>query len=355
MGLARERLDALVSAAIHAPARLPYLCKSLARGNPALREWCRRTLDQGFQPVVICRLERLGDVVACTPVARHLKVKLGAKTRIAWVCASDYAFLLHGNPDIDEVFIEPCLTTWWVARSRLPPAIIVVELFLDTDRCCWTGLRMKQRSSGITTHNYYGERRSLLSAYSGAAGYPTPDDLPRLTVFEQERFEALDSRPKKEKRLAVHFFSRNKERSWNAESAACFCRTAAAHGWKIVELGKEQVVASRLAQVRSPPPAGGLNGQLSALARADLFVGVDSGFAHCANALRIPALVLLGQFRSFPDYFPYSGNHAHSDSWRCLRSGGSMEGMSAETVWKDFDDFASMVARIPGPVRAETT
>lgn len=68
MGLARERLDALVSAAIHAPERLPYL-------------W----------------------------------------TKIAWVCASDYAFLLHGNPDIDEDFVEPCLTTWWIARSRLPP------------------------------------------------------------------------------------------------------------------------------------------------------------------------------------------------------------------------------------------
>lgn len=78
------------------------------------------------------------------------------------------------------------------------------------------------------------------------------------------------------------------------------------------------------------------------------------GFAHCTNALGIPALVLLRDFRSFPDYFPYSGNHARSDLWRCLRSRGSMEGLSVDTVWTEFDDFSNKIAGIPGPVPAET-
>jgi ADP-heptose:LPS heptosyltransferase len=37
---------------------------------------------------------------------------------------------------------------------------------------------------------------------------------------------------------------------------------------------------------------------------AVLFIGVDSGFAHVANALAIPSVLLLGRYRNFDSYLP---------------------------------------------------
>jgi heptosyltransferase-3 len=41
--------------------------------------------------------------------------------------------------------------------------------------------------------------------------------------------------------------------------------------------------------------------------RAALFVGIDSGPAHVANAVGTPGVILLGAYRDFGRYMPYSG------------------------------------------------
>jgi heptosyltransferase-3 len=52
---------------------------------------------------------------------------------------------------------------------------------------------------------------------------------------------------------------------------------------------------------------GSLKAYAALIANAALFVGVDSGFAHVANALRVRGVIILGAYRKFPNYFPYSG------------------------------------------------
>ena len=53
---------------------------------------------------------------------------------------------------------------------------------------------------------------------------------------------------------------------------------------------------------------------------AKIFVGVDSGFSHMANAFQIPSIILLGRYTFFDTYFPYSGGFAHSDNFKCVRA-----------------------------------
>ncbi|MCP6657752.1 hypothetical protein NL521_27855, partial [Klebsiella pneumoniae] len=59
-----------------------------------------------------------------------------------------------------------------------------------------------------------------------------------------------------------------------------------------------------------------LCGKLSLLETAEvirgskLFVGIDSGPAHIANAVGTYGIILLGQYRAFNCYQPYSGAFA---------------------------------------------
>lgn len=41
------------------------------------------------------------------------------------------------------------------------------------------------------------------------------------------------------------------------------------------------------------------------MSEAKLFLGVDSGFSHVANALDIRSIFLLGKFRTFKTYKPW--------------------------------------------------
>ena len=332
MSLARERLGALSNALLGLPRNLPRLAARFLHPDLALRDWCRDRLAAGELPVAICRIERLGDIVATTAVASHLRRSLGPGVRIAWVCAAEYVPVLEGNPDIDAIFVEPCLTSWMMLRRHLPRDALVVELFLDSDRCGWTGLRVKQNISGWSIHNYYNNRNSLLAAYSGASGHPVPDIAPSLPRFASVR-EALPRAGSGARPLvAMHFTSRDPARSWPARNARLFCEAALAVGFDLIELGEESAASSPLETVQRPPSNGDVSDHLAALARADCFVGVDSGFAHAANALGVPALILLGEFRNFPDYFPFSGPHARSASWSILRSNGPLDRLKPDHV-----------------------
>jgi len=332
MTLARERLAAFGNAMLGLPRQLPQLALRSIKPNRALIEWCKETIASGHLPVVLCRIERLGDIVATTAVAGHLRQTHGPRARIAWVCAAEYVSLLAGNPDIDAVFVEPCLTTWMMVRRHLAPQTLIVELFLDSDRCCWTGLRVKQHKTGWSIHNYYCEGNSLLAAYSAAAGCPVPDLPPQLPRFVRQRAARLPAPAAAKPRVAVHFSSRDPARSWPIENARTFCHAALAAGCELIELGNERLVSAQPSPVACLPPGSEIASHVEALATVDCFVGVDSGFAHCANALEVPALVLLGAFRNFSGYFPYSGPHARGPLWRCLRSEGSLAQLTPGNV-----------------------
>jgi ADP-heptose:LPS heptosyltransferase len=53
--------------------------------------------------------------------------------------------------------------------------------------------------------------------------------------------------------------------------------------------------------------------------RASLFIGVDSGPAHMANAMGTPGVVLLGRYEAFDQYMPYTGRFAREEAARVIQ------------------------------------
>ena len=79
-------------------------------------------------------------------------------------------------------------------------------------------------------------------------------------------------------------------------------------------------------------------GQLSVLGtaavirRASLFVGIDSGPAHFANALGPPGVILLGSYGPFAKYTPYSGRYANAGA-TLLQHDAPVAELPVETVF----------------------
>jgi heptosyltransferase III len=79
--------------------------------------------------------------------------------------------------------------------------------------------------------------------------------------------------------------------------------------------------------------------------RAALFVGIDSGPAHLANAVGTPGVLLLGQYRTFGRYMPFSGGYADGSRATVLHADGPAATLTVDEV------FDAVMRRLRSPAR----
>jgi ADP-heptose:LPS heptosyltransferase len=100
-----------------------------------------------------------------------------------------------------------------------------------------------------------------------------------------------------------------------------------------VEVGLKSLVVT---------PDGEMNrslcGQLSILQtaevirRSSLYIGSDSGPAHLANAIGTYGVIVLGHYRHFRRYMPYSGDYANGNRCQLLYNDGPVSAMPVDTI-----------------------
>lgn len=76
------------------------------------------------------------------------------------------------------------------------------------------------------------------------------------------------------------------------------------------------------------------------ISKAKCFIGIDSGFAHFANAFDIPSVIILGEYRLFKKYMPYSGSFATRTGSVVIQNDGPASFVAVEDVCKAFDAIA---------------
>jgi heptosyltransferase-3 len=82
------------------------------------------------------------------------------------------------------------------------------------------------------------------------------------------------------------------------------------------------------------------------IARSTLFVGVDSGPAHIANAVRCPGVILMGCYRHFTNQFPYTGFFALGGA-TVVRTPEALSSLSVEKVFEAVEMKLSSTAHAP--------
>jgi heptosyltransferase-3 len=290
------------------------------------------------RPVVaIALMDAMGDIVAAEPIAR-LARRLYPGAHICWITRSQFVSLPDSYPEVDDVIGVGCLTEWMLLR-RLKLFDVVWDLHHDGRMCLFCCIPQVKPSVSQNEHNYYN-LGNLLDMFCDSAGLPRLSDGPSLNP-PSASVKSVDALLLPPRFMVIHCVSSDPNRDWPADKwRDLIAQIIATQDVTIVEVGtRPLVITSDGARMRSL--CGKLNMLETAevIRRADVFIGIDSGPAHLANAVATPGVILLGAYKHFHFYMPYSGGYATGDTAAVIRIDGPVAGVSVEDV------FTSVVAR----------
>lgn len=160
----------------------------------------------------------------------------------------------------------------------------------------------------ITLANYYNNG-ALLEAFSQGAGLPKLSGHPTFRIPRETKAE-VDALALPSNFISIHCESIEAKRNWPV------------HLWNelldellkthnVIEIGSKPILC------KENPRFFSFAGRLSILESAEvirrskLFVGIDSGPAHLANAVKTKGVLILGKYNDFKNYLPYTGFYAN--------------------------------------------
>ncbi len=310
---------------------LPHLMSVLAGWLTNLM-WLRLHGLSGRGTVAIGLVEHLGDIVAAEPVSR-LARRLYPAAKVIWIARKAYASVPAGFATIDAVVKVNCLTEWLLLRAAGTghPAW---DLHINQRYCprCQIPVHKTGPAGTLDSASYYGHG-NLLAVECLSAGIPILTDGPELP-FDASASAAIDRLGLPERFIAVHCASNEASRDWPKENwRALVGQLLQEPGIAVVEVGIRPVAIEH-----NDGAQQNLCGQLSiqqtaeVLRRAALFIGIDSGPAHLANAVGVPGIILLGLYKGFTDYMPYSGGYENGENATIVRTNGPMNTLPVTDV-----------------------
>jgi CDP-glycerol glycerophosphotransferase (TagB/SpsB family)/ADP-heptose:LPS heptosyltransferase/predicted O-methyltransferase YrrM len=259
--------------------------------------------------VAIGLIEHMGDIVACEPVSRYVRKKY-PDSYIVWVVSEKYRELVDHNPYIDETYTVSCLTEWILLKqSKIFNEIIDLHIQRRVCPICEIPLPKKNGRLDITLDNYY-HHGNLLSAFSQNAGLPILDDKPNVYI-PSNVVQSVDDLNLPNEYIAFHCLSNEPSRDWADDKWIKLAEAITQrYNIKIVEVGHQSVL-NKNKNISFINLCGGSTILQTAevIRRAKIFIGIDSAAAHLANASQTYGIILLGEYRAFKNYIPYSGDY----------------------------------------------
>ena len=281
----------------------------------------------------------MGDIVACTPFATWLRLQ-HPQSLIVWAARLPYHEVLRGNSDIDAVLSPYCITGWiWLKKFRH----IYDQLYdlLIPPMCCEQCLRQftKEGTAGdVTVHNYY-DFGSLLSAHTRSAGCSLDEGDPEVPI-SRETARRVDRLELPDRYVCIHTTSEDGLRNWQpTQWNRLIDHINGVHGLCVVELGLRSLLGRRDdGNYSNLCGQSGIAESAEIIRRAALFIGIDSGPAHLANAVKTPGVILLGRFWKWDYYMPYTGFYADARNCRILRHIGPVSDLPVELCLNAIDE-----------------
>jgi len=278
--------------------------------------------------VAIILTQQFGDIVAGEPLTRQLRQK-HPDDYILWIVKPVFRELLENNPNLDEILEEFCANQRrLLINSGIFDTVYNLQ-FRNNSYCAVCEVYVENPvadAKGITIENYYFQG-NLLTVQQKIAGLSTEDLLPRLFITDSNKAR-IDSLQLPEKFLVVHCQSAQNSRNWdNIKWETLIHYLLEKTDFYIVEIGLSSDLNVNNNRYIN------LCGKLTLLEtgevirRAALFIGIDSGPAHLANAVGTYGLVMIGKLENFVNHIPYSGKYKSGENALILRNS---EGPSAD-------------------------
>ncbi|MCA8949297.1 MAG: hypothetical protein KDE27_07330, partial [Planctomycetes bacterium] len=286
------------------------------RALAAAARFANACQGDGATPAAVLLLERLGDIVAASAVVASLRADDPA-LRFCWFGRARYRDVALRVPGVEEFVAVDCYGEL-AAVVRGLDGFRQIDLNLNGKSCACCGGAWRNLGGGALdgaapdTENYY-EFGPLAQAFAIAGGIEWQEGAPALAPpAAAEIPRALPSGPY----VVLHSESEESARNWRDDGwRALVDLLLAETALTVVHVG--MTPARWLpADPRVVDFAGrtDVSGLLAVVRDCALFVGIDSSVAHIANAYRRPGLVLLGRYRRFATYWPYSGYYGSGGS-----------------------------------------
>ena len=283
----------------------------------------RLKLRLGNRPLVAIILsEQMGDIIACEPVAREVR-RRHPDGHIIWVVREPYVELVKYHPDLDGYLVEKCPSERvWLLRSGIYDKVYNMHISHRKCKYCPEDpVNPTADKIGLTFDNYL-DRGDLLYTFSQAADLPALTDDPRIYIPQSVR-QQVAALNLLESPIVIHCQSSHIMRDWPAEKwnqlVSWLLET---YPYPIIEVGMNPIVTQEHPRFRS------LCGQLSLLETAEvirqarLFIGIESGPGHMANAGGTTAIILQGQLYNFVTYLTYSGRYKRGEGVTIVNNHG---------------------------------
>jgi len=261
-------------------------------------------MGEGRDIIIVNLLEHMGDIVACEPVARYLKIR-SPNAYLIWSVRVSYRELLDSNPYVDAVLVLHCLSE----RVKLEKTGLcdeVIDLHFQDRYCTLCNSPMRKNNySGINLKNFYNHG-SLLNAISISAGLPQ-NNIPPQIYIPPKVVKRLDQLFIPKNFIVVHTKSNNLEKDWPLDKWLTLVNIMTKRGVAVIEVGLTPTL-SIADNVISMAGKLSILETAEVIRRSSLFVGIDSGPAHLANALSKDSIVLMARYSGWDIYDPF-GSH----------------------------------------------
>lgn len=298
------------------------------------------------RPVLaIALLEHIGDIVAAEPIARLARESY-PEHRVFWVTRAVNRPLVETYRAVDRVVTVGCLTEWMLLW-RLGLTDIVWDLHVQDRICNGCGIPLAKYPGAPDLETYF-RFGNLLDVQCRCAGLPKLTGAPRIDPSATVR-ATIDALSLPRRFVAVHCRSNDPRKDWPADRwRVLIARILARGDVDVLEVGLQPLLTmTGTARVRD------LCGRLSILEtaetirRAVLFVGIDSGPAHLANAVGTQGVILLGDYVNFRNYMPYSGGYQDGEMADVLHADGPVADLPVENVFEAISDRLNLALGLP--------
>jgi heptosyltransferase-3 len=166
-----------------------------------------------------------------------------------------------------------------------------------------------------------------------SAGLPALNETPKVYIPNAAVMK-VDALNLPSEFIAVNCKSNASEKDWSTEKWEKLVNWIGDYsGMQVVEIGLTPLITGTFS-------VKNLCGELSILEsaevirRAKLFIGVDSGPAHLANAVGTPGIVLIGSYLGFEQYIPFSGFYGNGTGAEIIHARGPTAVIPAERVFE---------------------
>lgn len=272
---------------------------------------------------VIYRDSSIGDIVACEPI-----IDKAIKTyheKIGWVINVKFKSLLEYHPKIDYLITVENREQAWESLRNLKKTIRPILLYMrprDKRTLDKYGkyLAVDKRITARTYYNYGG----LAELFSKAAGLPVGKKQPKFYLNPDIDFILKDKNGKKITHyICVHCRSNRDDygRDWDDAKWNELMEYFVKKSIYVVELGLEPVINSKSRFYINKTDIRDLQTIAHIISKSDFFIGIDSGFAHIANALEIDGVCLIGKIRGlFYYHTPFTGKFQYGGILRSKKN-----------------------------------